>query len=119
MTVSWHKSDRRLMYSGRHRIVGDGSHHTLEIPCVIDLDSGHYTARAFNQNGCVETSCDVNVLPSEEYGYVVLYVFGLFRFLVIIACCLKVCIHYIHVLLDYRSLNVNCKSYNVFFFFFI
>jgi titin len=61
--VTWHKGDRGLMYSQRHRIVPCGSLHTMEIPQVMALDKGEYIVRATNIYGTVQSSCYVNILP--------------------------------------------------------
>uniref|UniRef100_A0A0B7BSV9 Uncharacterized protein n=1 Tax=Arion vulgaris TaxID=1028688 RepID=A0A0B7BSV9_9EUPU len=61
--VTWHKGDRELVYSQRHRIILCGTLHTLEIPQVMALDKGEYIVRATNTYGTVESSCYVNILP--------------------------------------------------------
>ncbi|GFO38542.1 titin [Plakobranchus ocellatus] len=64
--VTWHKGDRELMYSQRHRIILCGTLHTMEIPQTMALDKGHYIVRATNVHGTVETSCFVNTLAAGE-----------------------------------------------------
>ncbi|KAK0067332.1 titin-like isoform X1, partial [Biomphalaria pfeifferi] len=61
--VTWHKGDRELMYSQRHRIILCGTLHTMEIPQTMALDWGDYIVRATNIYGTIETSCFVNILP--------------------------------------------------------
>ncbi|BFZ15552.1 hypothetical protein BsWGS_18591 [Bradybaena similaris] len=61
--VTWHKGDRGLMYSQRHRIIPCGTLHTMEIPQVMALDKGEYIVRATNVYGTVQSSCYVNILP--------------------------------------------------------
>jgi titin len=61
--VTWHKAERELCYSQRHRIVLCGSLHTMEIPSCMMLDRGTYIVRATNAHGSVESSCYVHVLP--------------------------------------------------------
>ncbi|KAH9498301.1 hypothetical protein Btru_006486 [Bulinus truncatus] len=61
--VTWHKGDRELMYSQRHRIILCGTLHTMEIPQTMALDRGEYIVRATNVYGTIETSCFVNILP--------------------------------------------------------
>ncbi|RUS90387.1 hypothetical protein EGW08_001882, partial [Elysia chlorotica] len=64
--VTWHKGDRELMYSQRHRIILCGTLHTMEIPQAMALDKGHYIVRATNIHGTVESSCFVNTLAAGE-----------------------------------------------------
>ncbi|KAK3802354.1 hypothetical protein RRG08_034500 [Elysia crispata] len=64
--VTWHKGDRELMYSQRHRIILCGTLHTMEIPQAMALDKGHYIVRATNVHGTVESSCFVNTLAAGE-----------------------------------------------------
>lgn len=61
--VTWHKGDRELMYSQRHRIIMCGTLHTMEIPQVMALDKGEYIVKATNIYGTIQSSCYVNILP--------------------------------------------------------
>lgn len=67
MTVTWHKGDRELMYSQRHRIIMCGTLHTMEIPSCMTLDKGEYIVRATNCHGYIESRCKVSIVPA---GYV-------------------------------------------------
>merc|ERR1712078_400052 len=61
--VTWHKADRELVYSQRHRIMLCGTLHTMEIPSAMTRDKGEYIVRATNIHGTVECVCTVDVKP--------------------------------------------------------